>query len=137
MVEQFTIDVLYADGRSDKIVLSVSMAHPRQLSCTGLGMHDRVVGEDDLFDALVALRNELYAMGCLLLCAGARPDVYPSGVARSMSGGRMAYVCEIGKSAHAIVDIFSPALAEEVGTVEEQESYRQSWISALRSLLLN
>lgn len=137
MGEQFNIDVLYSDGRGDKVVLSVSMTHPRQLSCTGLGMHDRVFGGDDLFDALILLRNELEAMNCLLLCAGARPDVYPSGMSRGMSGGRMAYVCEIGKSASIIVDIFSPALAQDVGTVEEQMSFRQRWIAVFRSLLPN
>src|SRR5208282_5060184 len=46
----------------------------------------------DAYKAMQALREYLEAKGCQLLCAGARPDVFPSAMSRDMGGGRLAYV---------------------------------------------
>jgi hypothetical protein len=40
----------------------------------------------DLFSALETVRRRLEAEGMLVCCQGARPDVFPSGMARQMGG---------------------------------------------------
>jgi hypothetical protein len=89
----------------------------------------------DLFEALREMREELEIVGCQLLCAGARPDVTPSGMSRSMSGGRKAYIAHLGRPADRrteMVDIFDPAEASEVGTTHQQRAYFQTWTASLR-----
>jgi len=53
----------------------------------------------DLFEAVIELRKSLEHCGVQLLCAGARHDVFPSGMSRGMGGGRYAYSTRIGQPA--------------------------------------
>jgi hypothetical protein len=87
----------------------------------------------DLFDALSAAREYFDARGCALLCAGARRDVWPSRMSRSMGGGRKAYITELGKQARraCLIGIFDHAAPETIGTVEEQRAYHRDWIDSL------
>lgn len=85
-----------------------------------------------MFDALIVLRKQLESAGLRLLCAGARRDAYPSGMARSMGGARKAYIFGLGKPATELVDIFAEAQPEQVGTVDEQQRYRQQWMASLK-----
>ena len=78
------------------------------------------------------LRKQLEGAGFRLLCAGARRDAYPSGMARSMGGARKAYIFELGKPATELVDIFAEAQPEQVGTMDEQQRFRQQWMTSLR-----
>jgi hypothetical protein len=95
-------------------------------------MQGRIIEGNDLFDALINLRKELEGKGVRLLCAGARRDAFPSGMARSMGGARKAYIFELGKSATELVDIFADAVPDQVCTVDEQQRLRQQWIASLR-----
>ena len=52
--------------------------------------------EQDLFECLTQLRLELAKYGYKLLCAGARLDVYPSGMDRDMGCGQSAQVIGSG-----------------------------------------
>lgn len=76
----------------------------------------------DLFAALEAIRLQLEPAGVLLCCQGARPDVFPSGMARQMAGGRRAYrlSSERRPTRDDLVDIFDPVDSGEVVTVQEQ-----------------
>lgn len=76
----------------------------------------------DLFECLVALRRELEHDGLLLCCQGARLDVYPSGMARQSSGGRLAYQIPGNRkpTRDDVVDIFDPADPSTVGSVDAQ-----------------
>jgi hypothetical protein len=132
MNEVCEIDTLLPDGRTERVTLSPSPAPPWTLTFSGLGIRDREYRDEDLFDALIALRRELDAAGCRLLCAGARRDVFPSGMSREMGGARKAYICRLGSPAHQLVDIFDEALPEQVGTVDEQHGFRQRWIASLK-----
>ena len=78
----------------------------------------------DLFECLTAIRRELDPRGVKVCCVGAREDVYPSGMARQMGGGRRAYVHHLGRhpTQDDLVDIFDPADPEAVVTVVEQEA---------------
>lgn len=98
-------------------------------------MQQREFSGDDLFDALVKLRTQLERHGCQLLCKGARPDVFPSGMSRSMGGGRQAYIMRLGKPARMedLVDIFDFAAAEQVDVVDAQKEFREKWINSLQA----
>jgi hypothetical protein len=89
-------------------------------------------GETDLYEAMQALRQYLEAKGCQLLCAGARPDVVPSGMSRSMGGGRQAYIIRLGKQATEVVDIFDYSEPDLVGTVQQQRQYVEAWRASSR-----
>ncbi len=132
MTEEHRIDALSADGRVEPLVVSPSAEPPWRLAVTGLGMRAETFEGEDLFGALLKLRERLEGLGWRLLCAGARRDVYPSGMARSMGSARKAYVSELGKPATELVDIFGEAPPSQVGTLDEQRRFRQKWISSLR-----
>ena len=89
--------------------------------------------ETDLYKAMQTLRQYLEAKGCQLLSAGARPDVVPSGMSRSMGGGQQAYVIRLGKQATELVDIFDYAEPALVGTVQQQRDYVEAWRASLRA----
>jgi hypothetical protein len=88
----------------------------------------------DLFEALIMLRRHLERSGQKILCAGARFDVFRSGMSRSMGGGRKAYVTRLGLPGQPndIVDILSPAQAESVRSIEEQADFHRRWIESLK-----
>lgn len=132
MSETFSIPVLSQDGSTERVAISPSASSPWTLAVSGLGMPDRVFKGSDLFDALTILRKQLESDGFRLLCAGARRDAYPSGMARSMGGARKAYIFELGKPATELVDIFTEARPEQVGTVEDQQRFRQQWMTSLK-----
>jgi hypothetical protein len=79
-------------------------------------------GGADLFSALETVRRRLEAEGMLVCCQGARPDVFPSGMARQMGGGRRAYRLRRDgpMGFEDLVDVFEPADRDEVVTVDEQ-----------------
>lgn len=132
MSQASRIKALLPDGMIEEVTISPSSGPPWTLTFSGLGMLNQTFSGTDLFDALVALRRRLEAIGCRLLCAGARRDVYPSGMARAMGGARKAYIFELGRSARDLVDIFAEAKPAQVGTVDEQEQFRQKWAASLR-----
>lgn len=79
-------------------------------------------GGVDLFECLKDLRKALEADGLFLCCQGARPLVFPSGMSRQMSNGRLAYPLRRNPplSDADLVDIFLPAEPAEVVSVDEQ-----------------
>ena len=89
----------------------------------------------DLFDCLTTLRAQhLEKRGWLLLCNGARIDVYPSRMSRQMSGGKKAYVMRLGEPARRsdIVDIFDPVEdLSRISTVVEQKKFYKKWLESL------
>lgn len=128
------IVILNANGMTEQATVHVSSDPPWEIWLESpAATNKRFVGED-LFDALKEMRKWFETKECLLLCAGARRDVYPSGMARSMGSARKAYVHEMGKPTSHLVDIFEPAEADQIGTVDEQEKFRREWISSLMNL---
>jgi hypothetical protein len=79
--------------------------------------------EDDLFECLTVIRRELERQGRRPCCRGAQADVYPSGMARQMGGGRTAYQHRTGRRPGRadLVDIFDEAECADVVSVDEQE----------------
>lgn len=88
---------------------------------------------EDLFECMVGLRLALEGIGARILCAGARRDVYPSGMSRQMAGGRIAYKLRIAEPAADRVDIFDVVDGDSVGTIEEQREYYKTWQKSILS----
>ncbi len=90
--------------------------------------------EENYFDALIKLREELEQRNIKLLCKGCSRNVYPSGMILSMGVGRKAYTLIYGSQAKmdSLVDIFDSCLVEEYATIEEQSEYFENWWTSLR-----
>ena len=83
------------------------------------------------FKALVEIRKQLIGQGLILLCEGARKDVYPSGMAFTSF---LAYKTVLGKHAgkENLVNILDPTDdINMIGSLEEQEEYRITWANSL------
>lgn len=87
----------------------------------------------DWFECLAAVRLYLERENRRVLCNGARRDVFPSGMARQMSGGRLAYRLTLGIQPRRedIVDVFAPCAAEEVATVKQQREFHEQWATSI------
>jgi hypothetical protein len=121
------------DGTVKELAVEISRGSPWWLAFRDFDGARQRFEARDLFEAFLAMRQSLEARGCQLLCAGARKDAWPSGMSRSMGGGRKAFVVQLGLPAEmdALVDIFAYAEPDVVGTVEEQRAYRRKWIDSL------
>jgi hypothetical protein len=113
--------------------VEISQNPPWTLAFSGLGLGDMQFSGSDLFEALIELRRELERLGAKPLCAGARMDVFPSAMSRSMAGGRKAYVTRLGFQARRgdIIDIFDDAAPDLVASVTEQNAFHEKWFESL------
>jgi hypothetical protein len=94
------------------------------------GQHEAAQGAD-LFDALIAVRLGLERRNVLLLCSGARRDVYPSQLLRQSTQGRRAYVLRDAQDGpFDSVDIFTAASPELVTTVVRQRKAFEDWMGS-------
>jgi hypothetical protein len=134
MNESLSLNVLLANGVVQNCTLKLHRGPPWRLSIEGIALTSTEFTGDDSFDALCSLRKALENIGAKALCAGARIDVFPSGMSREMSSGRKAYIIRIGTSVSVanLVDIFDPTTPDLVGTVVEQKAYHLTWLSHFR-----
>ena len=86
----------------------------------------------NLFDCLIDIRNVFSELNWLILCNGAREDVYPSGMRRQMNKGLFAYQLTFGKAVAQsdLVDIFQECSEERVVTPEKQKAYFDEWFNS-------
>jgi hypothetical protein len=131
------LKILLSDGAIRDCVLDVSDSPPWVVALQNVGDQNwpsQRFEARDLFDAIMLLRLELERRGEQLLCCGARIDVFPSGMSRSMSGGRKAYVLRLGYPGRRsdLVDIFDEATAGAVGTVAQQKEFCLRWRDSLK-----
>lgn len=89
---------------------------------------------ESLFDALSAARRILESLGWLIRCAGAQVNVFPSPMIRSMGDGDRAYALTLGQPARVaeLVDILRCDALYIPSTVEEQETFYETWVQSLR-----
>lgn len=133
MSEAKKVRVQARAGEIREHLIRFSTTPPWKLSISGMDLEVSEFAGADLFEAMTALRLELEKRGMRLLCAGARPEVYPSGMSRGMGGGRKAYVTRMGQSALMtdLIDIFDGAEPEDVGSVNDQKEFRKLWVNSL------
>ena len=80
-----------------------------------------VVADDDFFNALIKIRTKLEPQGVLFNIYGASLNVWPSGMAISMSAGEVAYKYESGNT--TTVNIFDTGDDVIPSTISEQKNY--------------
>ena len=117
------VDLAVLDG-SESHEATVEVALVNGSTTVVLTFADRGVRATgfDVLECLFAVRRELEADGLLLCCQGARPNVWASGMARDMSGGRKAYDLREGKvpTMEDVIDVLEPAPCTDVATIDEQ-----------------
>jgi len=112
-------------------VLTGDRQYTLELEIPNVGLH-RTEGPDQ-FDCLLLARVELEPQGFRFLVNGARRNVWPSGMARDMGGGRQAYVLVLGQPGRPeLVDIFEPADESQIALVQEQRDFFQTWLDDRR-----
>jgi hypothetical protein len=84
----------------------------------------------DYFECLMTIRKAIEPAGGLVLCQGARRDVWPSGMARDMGAGLKAYILVKGRPPRSdeLVNTFDPTDESLVGTLAEQRAAYRAWI---------
>lgn len=91
-----------------------------------------IVQGDYPFMALADIRAQLYEKGLILMCLGARIDVYPSGMSL---GTFLAYKTTMGRSAgkrEDLVHILNPTEdIEMIGSLKQQKEYRKKWLDSI------
>ncbi|MFF5309413.1 hypothetical protein [Streptomyces massasporeus] len=122
IVEELARTATRASGEVVNVLLQVSTPPSTLRMRLPDEEFDRIYEEVDLLECLKSARRDLEDMGLLLCCQGARLNVFPSGMSRQMTEGRLAYSFQSGKalSDDDLVDIFAPADCSEVGTLEDQ-----------------
>lgn len=134
-------DVVVAAGKAAlfdmdcRITCFTSAPHVRYSLVAALPDRDPIeVEAGDFFQALRLVRTELEVDGIYLGCAGARRDVWASGMQRDMGMGLRAYVLTIPRTPARPqeVDIFASAPRDLLGTVAEQEQFFRAWLESGR-----
>lgn len=131
------VAVMRADGSRHEVLLVATYLGRRyplpewRLDVREPDGRERCFEDRDAFDALIAYRIQLDQVGERLLCAGARTDVWPSGMGRSMGGGLKAYVMRYGEQTGLgdLVHIFDEAPQDLVGSVRQQREFFERWAS--------
>jgi hypothetical protein len=134
-----THDLLAVGPRGEEIACRLVLEPVEHERRTGFSLTATMAGRpaitangNDAFSTLQELRRELERDGVLIRCAGARRDVWASGMQRDMGGGLFAYVLGLPRPADRppSVDIFEPTSAVQAATVAEQEAFFRKWCEA-------
>jgi Clp amino terminal domain, pathogenicity island component len=102
-----------------------------QLEWTGSSVE---VGANDMFEALVRIRERLEPHGWFIAVQGSRLDTFPSGMQRDMAGGLSLYVMRIGEPARDVVKTFDEADPSTLATVAAQRQHVEKWARSLQGL---
>jgi hypothetical protein len=133
MSETRTIKAQRPDGGIEQSSIEIAQSPQWRLVFSGVGFRNLEFSNGDLFDAFTSLRVALEEIGVRLLCAGARADVFPSGMSRDMGGGRKGYITKLGQPALRcdLVDIFDHCDAQFIGKVSDQQAFHKKWAASL------
>jgi hypothetical protein len=134
MSETKLVQVRAPDGAIKECSIEIIVTPSCKLLLSGVKLESKEFSGEDVFEALVQLRLGLEKMGYQLLCAGARPDVWPSGMGRSMGAGRKAYITRLDAPSRKadLLDIFDYARPELVGSVAQQKSFHETCVESRR-----
>jgi hypothetical protein len=122
MMETLHLTAASDDGRQEPLVLEIDDSSQPNIKLIRADRTSSVHSGTDLFECLKDMRLMLESEGLLVCCQGSRPMVFPSGMGRQMSNGRLAYPLRRTPplTDADLIDIFDPAQLTEVGTVESQ-----------------
>jgi hypothetical protein len=92
------------------------------------------VGADDMFEALVCIREQLEPQGWFVAVQGSRRDVYPTAMQREMAGGLNVQVMRMGEQARLgdVVETFDEADPSTLATVAAQRAHAVEWERSVR-----
>jgi Clp amino terminal domain, pathogenicity island component len=87
------------------------------------------VGADDMFEALVRIREQLEPQGWFVAVQGSRLDAYPSHMQREMAGGLNVCVMRMGEPVRLqdVVETFADADPGTLATVAAQREHAVAW----------
>ncbi len=105
------------------------------ITCKLPDSDDLLTGQaGDCFAALQIMRREAEGRNWKICCKGARRNVWPSAMSRSMGGGVKAYVLEMGRQGRvdSLVDIFDDDDPESYSSVADQEVFATAWLESLQ-----
>jgi len=120
-------------GKKTTSTLSYSTEAPWTLSIQTEDIFNVNIESDDLFNAFKEARVKAEKIDLFFLCNGARENVYPSSMTRSMAGGIAAYTLTMGKPASRkdLIKIFD-GTNEPIASPEEQDKFYANWINSLK-----
>lgn len=123
-------------NKKEKCCLLISESEPWCIELICSSFEKEKYDGDDLFEALIKMRKKLEEKDMLILCNGAKKNISPSGMSRSMGGGRKASYIEIGSPVKSgnLVDIFDYAERNKVVSVLKQKQYFMEWVESLKRL---
>lgn len=78
--------------------------------------------ENDAFEALCVIREQVEPLGWRIGVAGAQADVWPSGMARDQGGGLTAYRMS-ERGGESLLDTFQPVDPETTTSVAAQRAH--------------
>ena len=129
---EFHCRFLFSDGQivSRKLVLTPGPGWQLQVEPEIVGA-SLFVGADAT-DCLRHLRQHCEAHAVLPLCLGARKNFVQSPMQLNY-GGMAGYLVNLGQPAsEASVPIFGDCEPDEVGSLAEQDEFKERWLSSLR-----
>jgi hypothetical protein len=88
---------------------------------------------DDLFEALVRIREQLERQGWFVAVQGSRLEAFPSPTQREIAAGLSVYITRIGEPATPddVAETFAVADPSTLATVNAQRQHAQAWQRSL------
>ena len=92
-------------------------------------------GADDMFEALVRIREQLEPQGWFVAVQGSRLDVFPTAMQREMAGGLNVQVMRMGEHARLgdVVETFAEAEPSTLATVAAQRERAEDWMRSVQA----
>jgi hypothetical protein len=93
------------------------------------------VRADDMFEALVRIRERLEPQGWFMAVQGSRLDTFPTDVQREESGGLNVHVIDRNEPRRLgeVVETFAEADPSTLATVAAQREFSEEWLRMVRS----
>ncbi len=128
------LEILTPSGARQPVHLTHGRVAPWPLEVQFYDGSREHYGEWTLWHNVVKLREDLEADGKRLLCVASRRNTVVSGMLLDILGGLVVYGVYLGQAARREdqVSLFLPVAPEEVGTVAEQQVFKEQWLQSLR-----
>jgi hypothetical protein len=101
------------------------------LQLLGEGVNESATSAD-YFESFTIIRKRIAKKRILPLCNAASRNVWPSGMARDMGEGRIAYKIKIGFPSEELVNIFEKGSDLDPTTPEDQREFFNAWLKSLK-----